>query len=248
MSTIIVAAQAMPDNPFFIAINRDEFPDRPGLPPIIGYDSPTPILGPTDEKTGGTWFGVSPLGHVAALTNRYGVPYRPGPPSRSWLVMEALRRRRADAVECVLEAIQTRTYNAFHLIVADASGTDLVVWDGEHIKHSPLHNDRIRVFTECSRTGAFDFRCGWLDHEIEDLRDINKVTPQRLLRLLKHHEQRPLDGTCIHAPMSGYETRSSTCFWIEANGTAHLLHAEGPPCRAYYEDYSDLAASFLTTE
>jgi uncharacterized protein with NRDE domain len=56
--------------PLIIASNRDEFFDRPALP-LMRWQSASgqTIVSGRDLKAGGSWFGLTPLGRVALLTN-----------------------------------------------------------------------------------------------------------------------------------------------------------------------------------
>ena len=62
-----------------------------------------------------------------------------------------------------------------------------------------------------------------------------------LSALCRDHEGEdgPLSAACVHA--GGYGTRSSTLLGLGLEpGRGVLRHAEGPPCRADYEDWTPL--------
>lgn len=68
MCLIVLAYKVHPRFPLIVAANRDEFLDRPTKPLHVWEDFPH-ILAGRDERGGGTWMGITPLGRFAALTN-----------------------------------------------------------------------------------------------------------------------------------------------------------------------------------
>lgn len=65
---ILFAYETRPGFRLILAANRDEFYDRPTRPLSRWSDAPH-VYGGRDLREGGTWFGVSRRGRLAALTN-----------------------------------------------------------------------------------------------------------------------------------------------------------------------------------
>lgn len=108
------------DDYLAVAANRDESLARPASPPAVRGESPS-VLAPRDEQASGTWIGYNEHGTLVALTNRWTAEPREGDRSRGLLVREALDRgSAADAAAFVREELDARTYEPFHLFVADA--------------------------------------------------------------------------------------------------------------------------------
>lgn len=108
------------DDYLAVAANRDEALARPASPPAVRGDSPA-VLAPRDEEAGGTWIGYNDHGTLVALTNRWTREPIDGDRSRGLLVREALDRTTAtESVAFVREELARRTYEPFHLLVADA--------------------------------------------------------------------------------------------------------------------------------
>ncbi len=90
MCLILFAYKMHPRYPFVLAANRDEFYDRPTAPAGFWDEAPHVLAG-RDLRCGGTWFGVSKKGKMAALANhREMEKVRPDAPSRGSLVREFL--------------------------------------------------------------------------------------------------------------------------------------------------------------
>jgi uncharacterized protein with NRDE domain len=122
MCLIILSWRAHPDFPLILAANRDEFYERPSLPADFWPDYPD-ILGGRDLKEGGTWFGITRKGRLAALTNyRDPLSVKADAPSRGWLVRDFLTGN--DRPGEYLSRLQKESprYNGFSLILGDDSG------------------------------------------------------------------------------------------------------------------------------
>src|SRR3990170_1582416 len=119
MCTLIAMLGTVPGYPLGVAMNRDEFYDRPSLPPELREGSRR-IVCPRDERADGTWIGVNAEGLVAAVSNRFVGPPDPKARSRGLLCLESLARR--DVTEAAMfasEAADAAPYNAFNLLPAD---------------------------------------------------------------------------------------------------------------------------------
>jgi uncharacterized protein with NRDE domain len=90
MCLIVLGCALRADFPLIIAANRDEYFARPTEPAGFWPDAPSVLAG-RDLEQGGTWFGVTRSGRIAAVTNfRDGTRKRSGRLSRGWLVRDFL--------------------------------------------------------------------------------------------------------------------------------------------------------------
>ncbi len=119
MCLILFAYKVHPLYPFVLAANRDEFYDRPTAPAAFRGEAPHVLAG-RDLRCGGTWFGVSTKGKIAALANhREMEKVRPDAPSRGSLVTDFLVDD--NPADKYLETLK-RTgslYNGFSLVFGD---------------------------------------------------------------------------------------------------------------------------------
>jgi uncharacterized protein with NRDE domain len=242
MCTLAVAIRADRRWPLVVAANRDERLHRAaeGWRLRDGSDG-IRYAAPGDLVAGGTWIGLSARGLFAGLTNYHApLAWYPDPArrSRGEIVGLALGHPTAAAARSALSAVDAARYNPFHLVVADAADAFLWWYDGERAEVVPL-GPGLHVVTESSPDGRGPrgdlVRSRWpMD-----------LAPARLRELLSIHEDGGFPGsaTCIHRePL--YGTRSSALLRIATDlGSSELLVADGPPCRAAFEDRGDMIAA-----
>lgn len=104
-----------------IASNRDEYLDRPSLP-LSRWQSAAgqTIVSGRDARGGGTWFGLTPAGRVAFLTNvreKPEVALPPAPRSRGELAMRWLEGN-MDAAQYMAQ-MDCTSYRGFNLVLGD---------------------------------------------------------------------------------------------------------------------------------
>lgn len=75
--------------PLILLANRDEYVARPTTP-MHRWDDPAGLHAGRDEVAGGSWFGIRPDGHFAAIANLPDTPAPDNPPSRGLLLLEYL--------------------------------------------------------------------------------------------------------------------------------------------------------------
>lgn len=112
------ALRADPRFPLVIAANRDEFFARAAAP-MAWWDDRPDVLAGRDLSAGGTWFGLTPRGRLALLTNvREPGRNNPAAPSRGALVLDWLASH--DAAPAFAQRL-AGGYNGFNLITADVA-------------------------------------------------------------------------------------------------------------------------------
>ncbi len=124
MCLIVFAWHAHPDYPLIVAGNRDEFYTR-RTRPAAWWGQAVSLLAGQDEEAGGTWFGITRRGRLAALTNvRAPSERNPHAPSRGALVVAALQT--PEPVDRWLDRHTRRTpaFNGFNLLAGDVMPID----------------------------------------------------------------------------------------------------------------------------
>ena len=237
MCTLIALLGTVPGYPLVVAMNRDEFYDRPSVPPTL-RDGPLKIVCPRDERAEGTWIGVNAEGLLAAVSNRFAGPPDPRARSRGLLCLDSLAKH--DAAEAAMfasEAADATVYNPFNLLHADAQR---VACTGHEDGTWTVHGMRgLNVLTNAGL-------------------NVGDPRAQRVLKLLEHASFDSLDASaeamrgaladhaeaggraiCHHGERTG--TRSQTIVALSERGWQHnrLLYAEGQPCTAKVADLSD---------
>lgn len=117
MCLILIAVEIRPELPLFVAANRDEYYKRPTQKAGFWKDSPQ-ILGGKDMKAGGSWFGITRHGRIAAVTNfRDPSSKITNSPSRGMLVRDFLLGK--DEPEDYLSGLEERAdeFNGYNIVV-----------------------------------------------------------------------------------------------------------------------------------
>jgi len=235
--TLIALLAAIPGYPLVVAMNRDEFYDRPSLPPQL-REGPRRIVCPRDERAEGTWIGVNSEGLVAALSNRFVGPPDPKARSRGLLCLESLARR--DAAEAAIfasEAADAALYNAFNLLHGDRARIACTSHDGGTWT---VHGTRgLNVLTNAG-LNAGDPRAQRVLLLLKDASFASLDTCVAAMReVLADHEDVGGRAICHHGEKTG--TRSQTILAVSERGWRHdrLWYSDGFACTAETEDLSD---------
>lgn len=242
MCTLLVATRVWAEVPLLVGANRDELGDRQASPPAVSRQGEILVLAPRDEKAGGTWIGLNGAGVFVGITNRRGAARDPGRRSRGLLVQDALGCETVAAAAESAARWAPDTHNGFHLVVAGSEAAELVWGDGREVHRRSLPPG-IHVVTERSFGAAPSARETRLGEIAAELAAAPPPSDRRLTRLLSEHAEDAFEGICVHLPVIGYGTRSSTILRLGAQ--ISYLHAEGPPCTATFEDLSGAAAQVL---
>ncbi len=89
MCLLALYYRLLPSAPLLVAANREEFYDRPFLPPQVQGEGVRFLAG-TDQRAGGTWLGVNERGLLVAVTNRPEAAIPQSPRSRGLLCRDLL--------------------------------------------------------------------------------------------------------------------------------------------------------------
>jgi hypothetical protein len=251
--TLALAWQVFPDVPVLAAANRDERFDRPAEPPSVREGEPA-VVAPRDARAGGTWVGCNDAGLYATVTNRWLAEGRDGDRSRGRLVDDCLAHDAAEAAVRAVEAeLDTREYDGFHLVVADAAGAFLVANDGgvAVTRLDPGIHVVVNVGGVVNGRGRFAFpehRREVGERQAENARRLgDRLRPEpgesaagwldRAGAALGDHDA----GVCIHR--DGFGTRSGSLARMSRKDGTRFAFADGPPCETAFEPVA-LPASF----
>jgi uncharacterized protein with NRDE domain len=225
------------DAPVVVAANREEYYDRPGTPPQL-LPGPLRVVAGVDPLAGGTWLGVNERGLLVAVTNRRKSNLPVNPRSRGLLARDLLHRcdTARVAAEAAARELDTGQYAGCNVLVADAE-TATVLHGGDWL--------RVRTLP----TGL----------HILSNRDVNDASDRRVGRALSWLTERPARTAeeCVTASRElcgRTDGDDPICFRDTNRGTVSssllviprrladgvYLHAQGPPDRTPYQDYSGL--------
>jgi uncharacterized protein with NRDE domain len=235
MCLLVVAWQAHPDYPLIVVGNRDEFYTRRSRP-AAWWGQAVSLLAGQDEEAGGTWFGITRRGRLAALTNvRAPSERNPHAPSRGALVLAALQTQ--ERVDHWLDKHGHRTplFNGFNLLAGD-----LMPADGQA---PTLHyySNRLDERARALAPGVYGLSNAFLDtpwpkvtRAVAQFACIiaRRVRVDDLLELMADREVArdallpatgvPLDWeralSAIQIRANGYGTRATTALTVRADG------------------------------
>jgi len=136
MCLLLLAKSVRSDYPLILAANRDEFFERPTASARF-WPEDTEVLAGRDERSGGTWTGVSRSGRLAVLTNiRDPKTFRLAAASRGHLVRAFLQGEESIPAFMQRLTASAHAYNGFNLIFG--SGTELFYFASRGKRHCRL--------------------------------------------------------------------------------------------------------------
>jgi hypothetical protein len=237
MCLLALFFRAVPDAPLVVGANREEAYDRGGSPPhrLAG---PVRAVAGTDPVAGGTWFGVNEHGLVAAVTNRPKSDLPRQPRSRGLLTRDLLGCAGAlAAAELAGRELGQNRYAGCNVLCADRERA-YVVHAGDWLRVRPLPPG-LHVLTAHDVNDAGDRRIG---HSLWWLSGRDYATAEDCIRALRELCAQPGNGDppiCLHG--DGRGTVSSSIVALRSSlDRSTYLHAQGPPDRTPYVDYSHL--------
>jgi uncharacterized protein with NRDE domain len=225
------------DAPIVVGANREEEYARDGTPPqrLEGAIAAAAGLDPT---AGGTWLGVNARGLLVATTNRKKSGEPTQPRSRGLLVRDLLGLATAQAAaDEARRALAEGSYRGCNILCADAESA-VVVHAGDWLRVRPLppglhvlsngdvneDGDR-RARYAAEWLGQFSYRTA--DDCLAALRQLCAKTGTDDARICFRDEER---GTVSSSLIAIRARTEASVYW----------HAQGPPDRTPYKDYSAL--------
>jgi uncharacterized protein with NRDE domain len=238
MCLLAVFFRAVPDAPLVVGANREEFYARGGEPPRI-LDGPCRAVAGVDPAAGGTWFGVNERGVVVAVTNRHRSEVPARPRSRGLLARDLLGCASARAAEQLAAAeLDSGRYAGCNVVCADAERL-VVLEAGQWLRVRPLPPG-LHVLANRDVDDEGDPRVGYALWWLSQL-DYGRAADcaDALKRLCAQPGGDGNPPMCLHGPDRG--TVSGTIVALRpAPARSVYLHAQGPPDRTPYADYSHL--------
>jgi uncharacterized protein with NRDE domain len=237
MCLVVLFFRAVEDAPVVVGANREEEYARGGEPPQL-LEGPVQAVAGLDPRAGGTWLGLNEHGVLVAVTNRRKSQKPEKPRSRGLLVRELLGcPDTAAAVDLATRELDRGPYAGCNILCADAQrAVVLQAGDWLRVRHLP---PGAHVLTNDDVNDASDPR---IDYALWWLHERTYATSDDCLAALKELCARRGEGgpdICFREQTRG--TVSSTLIAVrEPVSTGVYQHAQGPPDRTPYEDYSHL--------
>ncbi|HEV7679760.1 MAG TPA: NRDE family protein [Candidatus Dormibacteraeota bacterium] len=245
MCTILLAFQHVAGAPVVVAANRDEYLQRPSLPPHLLRSHPV-VAGGSDQLAGGTWMAVRGDGVVAAVTNRRASTRDPQRRSRGELPIALLDTADDAAAHALLDSLDPEAYNPFNAlymspecaVVAEADTDGLRV----RVLEPGLHV--LTVFDVDDRSHAKVDALSTRFHDAARAHRDGGALLAAMEDLLRDHGVPGRDGVdaaCVH--LDEYGTVSSSSVVVDDRGGIVYRHAPGKPCVTPHDDVSALVGA-----
>jgi hypothetical protein len=234
---LAVFYRAVEDAALVVGANREELYCRGGEPPRL-FDGPPRFVAGTDPVAGGTWLGVNEHGLLIAVTNRRKSVVPPLPRSRGLLARELLGLPSAAmAVGRATDELGQNAYAGCNVLCADAERA-VVVHGGDWLRVRPLPPG-LHVLTNGDVNDESDRRLGHAIGSLGGRRYADAGDCIHALRDLCGQTGGNGPAICLHGEDRG--TVSSSIVALRRSlANSVYLHAQGPPDRTPYEDYSEL--------
>ena len=233
------------DAPLVAGANREEEYARGGEPPQI-LVGPVRAVGGRDPKGGGTWFGVNEHGVLAAVTNRPKSELPPKPRSRGLLVRDLLTSATAKlAADKAAAELDRDLYAGCNVVCADKDNA-YVLHSGDWLRVRPLPPG-IHVLTSHDVNDESDRRIG---HSLWWLNQRGYETSQDCIAALKELCAQTGNGDppiCLHGKKGGTVSSSIVALRFPLERSIYV-HAQGPPDRTPYKDFSALMAELTAAK
>jgi uncharacterized protein with NRDE domain len=125
MCLLLLALDALPDRPWLLLANRDEFHTRPSAAAEFWSEQPD-VFGGRDLVAGGSWLALHRNGRFAAVTNVRTGKQASALRSRGALVSDFVAGRQSVFDYTAGITTQCDQFGPFNLVVGDASGAGFV--------------------------------------------------------------------------------------------------------------------------
>jgi uncharacterized protein with NRDE domain len=242
MCLLALFFRVVEDAPVVVGANREELYQRGGESPRI-VDGPPRFLGGTDPAAGGTWLGVNERGLLVAVTNRPKSEPPHQPRSRGLLARDLLGcPDAAAAADLAGTELSKNRYAGCNFLCADRHNA-LVLHAGDWLRVRPLPPG-LHVLTAHDVNDASDRRIG---HALWWLGQKEYSHSNQCIAALQELCAQPGNGDppiCIRGQLGGTVSSSIVSLAL-APARSLYLHAQGPPDRTPYADYSSTLQSLL---
>jgi len=120
MCLLLLALRVVPNRPWLLLANRDEFHVRASAPATFWPDRPD-VFGGRDLVAGGSWLALNRNGRFAAVTNVRTGRAAAAPRSRGALVADFVRGTMAPVDYAASTAATRGEYGPFNLVIGNAA-------------------------------------------------------------------------------------------------------------------------------
>lgn len=237
MCLLALFYRVVEDAPLVVGANREELYSRGGEPPQR-LDGRLRAAGGRDPAGGGTWLGVNEKGLVVAVTNRAKSETPARPRSRGLLARDLLDCPSvASAADRAARELDRGPYAGCNVVLAAADGA-VVLQSGDWLRVRPLPVG-LHVLTNHDVNDASDRRLGhaqwWLGQRHYDTAADCVEALQELCGQAGNGDP-PM---CVRKSDRG-TVSSSILVLTQPLAAGTYLHAQGPPDRTPYQDFSEL--------
>ena len=231
------------DAPVVLGANREEYYARGGTPPVL-HPGAVPYVAGVDPVAGGTWLGVNARGVIVAVTNRRRSETPPAPRSRGLLVRQLLELPSAkEAADAAVRELERKLYAGCNIVCVDDRHA-LVLHHADWLRVRMLPPG-LHILTNRDVNDESDERIGYAAHWLEQRPSRFAENCLVALRQLCGLHEPGLPPICLRGREHG--TVSSSLIALRATQTNSVyLHAQGPPDRMPYSDYSHLLRELTT--
>jgi uncharacterized protein with NRDE domain len=245
MCLLALFYRVVEDAPVIVGANREEFYSRGGKPPQL-LDGAVRAVAGLDPTAGGTWFGVNEHRVVVALTNRIKSQPPDRPRSRGLLVRDSLACPSAKvAADSAASQLSQGRYAGCNVVCAD-SNSAFVLHSGDWLRVRPLPPG-IHVLTAHDVNDESDRRIGHALWWLSQRGYRNSADCVQALKELCAQRGNGDPPMCLHGEKGG--TVSSSIVALKSTWAQSLyLHAQGPPDRTAYEDFSSLLRNWPSSK
>ncbi|HVU89481.1 MAG TPA: NRDE family protein [Pirellulales bacterium] len=244
MCLLALLYQQIPDAPLAIAANREEFFDRPFLPPRVAGTRCRYLAG-IDQRAGGTWLGVNERGLVVAVTNRPKAIVPERPRSRGLLTCDLLEMTTiADAAAHLRRELVSGHYAGANFLLA-AANAGLIFEAGDTLCETPLRPG-LHLVTNGPANDPADSRQQLAREMFAAAQPKDTASFLEIARrVCRQGPDAAGRSIIVRRPERG--TVSSTLLAV-TNDPAHAVCQFAPraPDMADYEDYSAVLRGLLT--
>ncbi len=245
MCTLLLLRQLVEGYPLILLMNRDELYERPSQAPILSKNGRS-VVAPEDRQAGGTWVGVNDMGVIVAISNRHEGEFDSSRRSRGLLCREALARASAlEVKDFVEEELGQVGYNPFNLVYADR-GRSFVTHHGGETKTLEL-DETVHLLANMDVDDEEQPRLRRAKQLVAELSLVNLgEVVNGLKALAADHEETEGQSICLHREKAGTVSSTIVAVSEEFPVRSLFLYSPGSPCRADYEDYSNLLDDLMT--
>jgi uncharacterized protein with NRDE domain len=228
--------------PVVAGANREEAYARGGNLPAL-LDGAIPAIAGTDPVAGGTWLGVNSCGVLVAVTNRRKEGRPKSPRSRGLLARDLLTLASArEAGDTATRELDRGRYDGCNILCADAVDA-VVVEGGDWLRVKPLPPG-LHILANRDVNDNADPRVGYAAHWLSQRQYAGVDHCLLALRELCGKTGRDGPAICLRGETRGTVSSTAIALRIPLERSIYL-HAQGPPDRTPYADYSHLFPEML---